>query len=244
MTTDRPFPDAMKHGDIEELFPDVFFVTGSVTMSGRLPLRFSRNMTIVRQGDDLTLINTVRLGPAGLAKLEQLGSVKHIIRLAGFHGMDDPFYKDRYGATVWSVNAPYFAGFSSGAEPYFTADETIDLTTELPLAGARLIAFKSASPAEGLLLLDREGGIIVSGDCMQNWAKPDRFFSLPAKLMMRVMGFIRPHNIGPGWLKGAKPDIDEIKSILNHEFSHVLPVHGSPVIGNAKSSYAPVIEAL
>ncbi len=244
MTTDRAFPEALEHGDIEELFPDVFFVTGSVSMPGPIPMRFSRNMTIVRQDGELTLINTIRLNSSGLAQLERLGQVKNIIRLAGFHGMDDPFYKDRYDATVFSVNAPYLTGFGTGAEPYFEPDEIIDLTTALPLEGGRLIAFKSASPAEGLLLLEREGGIIVSGDCMQNWAKPDRFFSLPARLMMRFMGFIKPHNIGPGWLKGAKPDIGEIKSVLDHEFSHVLPVHGAPVIGNARTRYAPVIEAL
>ncbi len=244
MTTTRPFPDALKHGEIEELFTDIFSVTGSVTLPVRLPMRFSRNMTIIREGENLTLVNTVRLNPSGLDALEKLGKVKSIIRLAAFHGMDDPFYKDRYDAKVWSVDAPYFSGFDAKSEPYFSPDETVDANTELPVNGAKLISIASATPTEGLMLLEREGGIIISGDCLQNWAKPDRYFNLPARLMMRMMGFIKPYNIGPGWLKATKPDPGEIKSLLDLEFDHVLPVHGTPVIGNARQRYRPAIDAL
>lgn len=244
MTSDRPHPEAQQHGEITELFPDVYFVTGTVAMSGPLPMRFSRNMTVLRQDGELTLVNSVRLDASGLRALEQLGTVAHVIRLAGFHGMDDPFYKDRYGAKIWSVDAPYLTGFGTGAEPYFKPDVIMDGGTELPLDDASLIEFKSAKPSEALLLVQREGGIIISGDCLQNWAKPDRYFSLPAKLLMRMMGFIKPHNVGPGWLKAAKPDPGEIKSILDLDFAHVLPVHGAPVLGNARQHYAPVINAL
>ncbi|GEM_PF-3074825 len=111
----KAFPKAMKHGDIEEVFSDVFFVTGSCSSRRPLPMKFSRNMTVVRDGNELTLINTVRLNEAGLKQLEALGQVKHVIRLAGFHGVDDPFYKDRYGAKVWSVDAVY--NFTFDAEP-------------------------------------------------------------------------------------------------------------------------------
>ena len=51
----------------------------------------------------MILVNSVRLDVAGLAALEALGRVTDVIRLAGNHGMDDPFYKDRYGAKVWAV---------------------------------------------------------------------------------------------------------------------------------------------
>lgn len=244
MTSDRPFPEAHEHGDLKELLPGIHFVTGTVAMSGPLPMRFSRNMTVIRKDGALTLINSLRLDSNGLEALERLGTVENVIRLAGFHGMDDPFYKDRYGAKVWSVDAPYVTGFGSGSKPYFTPDVVLDAQTELPLDNARLILFESASPGEGLLLLDRDGGIIVSGDCLQNWATTDRYFSLPAKLMMRLMGFIKPHNVGPGWLKAAKPDRTEVKRQLDLDFRHVLPAHGSPVLGEARERYAPVVEAL
>lgn len=245
MTSNPKFPKAGPHGDIDELFADVFFVTGTVEMKGPAPMRFSRNMTIIRQDDELTLVNSVRLNEAGLSAIDQLGKVKHVIRLAGFHGMDDPFYKDRYNADVWSVDAPYVTGLDPAkGKTYFTPDIIMDDETELPVNNARLIRFASASPGEALLYIDREGGIVISGDCMQNWGSTDRYFSIPARLIMRLMGFIKPHSIGPGWLKAAKPDVKEIKGVLDLEFQHVLPCHGGAVIGDARQHYEPAISRL
>lgn len=241
---DRPFPKACPHGELRELFSDVFFVSGGVRMNA--VFSFSRNMTVLRHGKSLTLVNTMRLGDDGLAALDALGKVEHVIRLAGFHGMDDPFYKDRYGATVWNIEGQaYAAGFGAqkaGPKTYFEADRTITDESELPIPGASLYQFKTAITPDGLLVLDRDGGIIVAGDSMQNWATTDRYFSFMAKPVMKVMGFIKPHNIGPGWLKGAKPDPAEVRAILDLDFDHVLPAHGSEVIGNARELFRPAIE--
>lgn len=238
------FPPAGPHGEFEQVFDDVFFITGTVRMAGP-PMAFSRNMTVVREGASLTLINSMRLDEAGLAKLEALGSVDHVVRLCGFHGMDDPFYQDRYGAKVWAIEGMrYCRGFDNqkaGAQTYFEASATLTPDT-LPVSGARLIDIASSSPPEALILLEREGGVMIAGDSLQNWARPDRYFNLPARVAMRLMGFFKAHNVGPGWLKGAKPDPAELHALLELEFEHLLPVHGTPVIGGAKEKFRPVIE--
>ncbi len=241
----RPFPSALAHGELQELLPDVFFVTGTLAMPGPIPVRFSRNMTIVREGDRLVIINSVRLNDEGLAKLDTLGKVTDVLRIAGFHGMDDPFYADRYGAKVWTVAGQrYTAGFDSKTtNTYFTPDIEMDASTTLPLAGARLHVFGSRPP-EALLVLEREGGIVVSGDCLQNWATTDAYFSWVGKVMMKRMGFIKPHNVGPAWFKEAKPPLDQMRGVLDLGFEHVLPAHGSPVIGGAKARWRPRIEAV
>jgi hypothetical protein len=238
----RPFPAALPHGEIREVFPGVFFVTGTVAMPAPLPVRFSRNMTVVREGERLVLVNSVRLTDEGLAKLDQLGKVSDVIRLAGFHGADDAFYHDRYGAKVWAVRGQrYTAGFDASAEPYFEPDVAADATTELPIAGARLYVF-STTPPEGLLLLEREGGILVVGDCLQNWARTDAYFSFVGSIMMKLMGFIKPHNVGPAWLKQVKPSASELRGVLDLEFEHVLPAHGAGVVGGAKEAFRAAIE--
>ena len=63
-----------------------------------------------------------------------------VIRLAGNHGMDDPFYKDRYGAKVWVVRGQrYVTGANTSApRTHFLPDVEMDATTALPLAGAQL----------------------------------------------------------------------------------------------------------
>jgi hypothetical protein len=239
----RPFPPALPHGPIREVLPQAYLVTGTCAMPGPLPVRFSRNMSIVREGERLVLINSVRLGDEGLAALDALGRVTDVIRLAANHGMDDPFYKERYGAKVWAVRGQrYTKGFDTSAETtYFAADVEMDATTTLPLADASLHLFHS-TPPEALLVLRRDGGTVVSGDCLQNWAEPDAYFSFLGKAMMRLMGFLRPHNIGPGWLKQCKPPREELRGVLGLEFSNVLTAHGAAVIGNARESFRPAIE--
>ncbi|MCC7383905.1 MAG: hypothetical protein IT384_18830 [Deltaproteobacteria bacterium] len=237
----RPFPTALPHGELKEVLPDLFFVTGTVIIGG--VMRFSRNMVVVRDGPRLVLVNTLRLNDAGLRALDALGKVTDIIRLAGFHGMDDPFYRDRCGAKVWSVRGQrYTKGFDTKAvETYFTADVEMDASTPLPIPGAKLYVIHS-SPPEGLLLLDRAGGTVIAGDCLQHMAAPDAYFNWAGKWSMRMLGFIKPHNVGPGWLKQAKPPLDELRGVLDLTFDHVLPVHGAPVIGGAKELYRPAIE--
>jgi hypothetical protein len=56
------------------------------------------------------------------------------------------------------------------------------------------------------------------------------------------MGFVRPYNIGPAWLKGCKPPRDDLRGILALDFANVLPAHGEAVIGGARDHYRSAIE--
>lgn len=100
MVRSDPFPEVRPHGDLIELFSRIYCAIGTCSVGGPLPMRFSRNMAIVRQNNELTLISSVRLNDTGLSGLEKLGRVKHVVLLAGFHGMDDPFYKNRSDTAV------------------------------------------------------------------------------------------------------------------------------------------------
>lgn len=237
----RPHPAALPHGPIEELLPGIHFVTGTVAMG--MGMRFSRAMTIIQEGDRLVLVNSVRLDDAGLAALDKLGRVTDVIRLAGFHGMDDPFYKERYGAKIWAMAGQrYYAGFDSKAiDTYFEADALADTTTALPVEGASLYLYGS-DPQEGLLLLERHGGVAIAGDSLQNWREPDAYFSFMGTLVMRVMGFLAPCNVGPGWFKQAKPPKEGLRGVLDLPFTRLIPAHGSPVLEGAKEAFRPAIE--
>ena len=144
-------PKASPHGPFEELFEGIWFVRGGIRFPMLMPMKIGRSMTVVQGVDGLTLFNTMRLSEPGLRRLESLGAVKHVIRLGGFHGRDDGFYRERYG-------------------------------------------------------------------------------------------FLKAYNVGPGWLQFASPSRQDVRAILNLEFDHVLPGHGTPVIGGAKEKYRPAIE--
>jgi hypothetical protein len=242
-TKPRPHPAAQRHGELREVLPDLFLVTGTVKLPGPLPVRFSRNMTVVRRGDRLVLVNTVRLDDAGLAALDKLGKVTDVIRLAANHGLDDPFYAERYGAQVWAVKGQrYTAGFDTKSPTtYFEPHHEMDATTALPIDGAKLVVIDS-QPPEGVLVLAEHGGVVIAGDCLQNWASTDEYFSWLGKRMMGMFGFIKPHNIGPGWLRQCKPPKPQLRALLDLTFANVLPSHGAPVLGDARERYRPAIE--
>jgi len=243
----RPFPAATKHRDLAEIFPGVHFVTGTVTMGPMLTT--TRNMVAVVEGDRVVLVNSIRLNDQGLAQLDQLGRVTDVIRLAGFHGMDDPFYKDRYDAKIWglpgmSYQRKFKAAKSSAKnsdKPYFEADAELT-ENDSPLPAASLYTF-GTRPPEGVLVLPQEGGILVAGDSLQNWRETNALWSLPAKLTMRALGFVKPYNLGPGWIRAARPTLPKIQGILDLTFEHLLPAHGEAVLGDAKQKYRKTIEA-
>lgn len=68
-----------------------------------LPQNILRTMTVIRSGTDLCLVNSVRLDTATEAELLKLGSIKHLVSLGSFHGVDDPWYVDTYHPRHWSV---------------------------------------------------------------------------------------------------------------------------------------------
>lgn len=239
----RPFPPALAHGALDEVLPNLFLVSGTVVMPGPLPVRFSRNMIVVREGERLVLINSIRLDDKGLAALDALGKVTDVIRLAANHGMDDPFYGDRYKAKIWAVKGQrYTGGFdTSSTKTYFDEFAAMDESTTLPLEGAKLYMIHS-TPPEAMILLSQHEGTLVAGDCLQNWATTDAYFNWLGGFMMKRMGFIKPHNVGPGWLKQCKPPKDELRAILDMKFKNVLCAHGAPVLGSAVDRYRGAIE--
>ena len=234
------------HGRFREVFDGVWFIRGGVKMPMLVPMKIGRAMTVVRGDDGLVILNSMRLSDEGLRELESFGNVKHVVRLAGFHGRDDAFYRDRYGATVYAVKGQrYFRGMDpkKGSVASFTEpDVWIDESSPLPIPDARLKVIDSCNPPEALCLIEREGGILVAGDSLQHSPAPDEFFNLPAKLMMKRFGFFKPYNVGPGWLQFAGPSKEDVRSILDLDFEHVLPAHGDAVIGGAKEKYRPAIE--
>ncbi len=238
-------PPASPHGKLVELFDGVWFVRGGVKMPMRIPMRIGRSMTVVRGQDGLTIFNSMRLSEEGLGELESLGEVKHVIRLGGFHGRDDGFYRDRFGARVYAIEGQrYVRGMDpikDGETAYMEPDEWISEGSRLPIADATLRLFSTSKPPEAVCLLARDGGILIAGDSLQHTPAPDEFFNWPAKLMMKRFGFFEPHNVGPGWLQFAHPSADDVRSVLDLEFEHVLPGHGEAVIGQAKEKYRPTI---
>jgi hypothetical protein len=223
------FAPALSHGPIAEVFPDVFQVTGGFRFAPLLSI--TRNMTIVRQGGALTVLNSVRLSPEGEAGLAKLGKVEHVVRVGAFHGLDDPYYVDRYRATLWGPpGTKHAAGLTAR-----------DLAPGAsPIEGATVFLFEGAKRGEAVVVLDRDGGAIVTCDSYQNWTSFEGCSAL-GKLMMKAMGF-GPTLIGGPWIKemgpGVRPDFDRL---LELRWKHLVPAHGAVLRDTAKDGLRKAI---
>lgn len=213
-------PPAMPHGPIREVFPDVFVVTGGFRMGPGVTI--PRNMTIVRQGTELTLINSVRLTPEGEAELEALGTPKHLVRIGAGHGADDPYYVQRRGLTLW---APPKMRHRGGLR----AEELTEGSS--PIAKSRVFTFVGGIAPEGALLLD--GGVLVTCDSFQHWETFDGC-SFLGKVSAKALGF-GPAVIGTIWAKRMGPGIrEDFERLRELPFSHVISGHGEVLRDRAR----------
>ncbi len=230
------FPPALPHGAIDEVFADVFVVSGAMeTVLMGLDWRFSRNMTIVRDGERLILINTVRLDDEGLAALDQLGRVTDVIRLGALHGRDDAFYLDRYQARYW---------VSPGLEEDDARARPLNQDPTLPIRDASLFRFQTSAVPESLLHLTRDGGILIACDALQNWLHPDEHFCDASRERMEGMGFFTPANVGPVWMQAAEPGAGDFHRLRDLNFRHALCGHGQPLRDNAHEAFSATIDRL
>ncbi len=232
------FPPALAHSAIEEVLPDLFLVSGAMqTVLMDLDWNFSRNMTIVRDGERLILINTVRLSDEGLAALDQLGTVTDIVRLGALHGRDDAFYLDRYQAQYWVM--PGLAP-EDGAPARLLGQEA----GASPFRDSSVFQFQTSNTPEGVLHLNRDGGILIACDALQNWLKPDEHFCDTSRQRMEEMGFFTPANIGPVWLQAAEPEAEDFNRLAELDFRHVLCGHGQPLLDTAREDFGATFRRL
>lgn len=237
------FPEALAHGEIKEVFQDVFQVTGTMRNEffGSI-WQFSRNMVIVREAGRLTLINSIRLDDDGLAKLDALGEVANIVRLGDMHGLDDRFYLDRYSSgneTTDSVN--FWTLPDMGADENATSappvNKLLTVDGEMPLSNCSLFVFETTKRPEAILRLERDGGIMIACDALQNWTEPDEFFDTATIEKMREMGFFVPAGVGPAWIHGSEPQPEDFERLSKISFKHALCGHGAPLKDTAQVDF-------
>ncbi len=209
------------HDPIEEVLPDVFMVRGSIRFNAFM--RISRNMAILRHAGELTLVNPIRLNEDEEQNLRSLGQVKHIFRLGPFHGLDDAYYVDRFGAELWTAG-------ESKTYPEPKADATLTPGADLPVPDTEVITFAGTRQPEIALLCHRNGGLLLTCDAIQHYGDY-RHNTWLARLMMPFIGFPRTTIVGPIWLKFMTPEGGSLeaafRSLLQHDFDMLLSAHGS-----------------
>jgi len=231
------YPSALPHDLPKQIAEDVFVVHGCVKPSA--VVRFSRNMAIVRDKGELTLINPVRMDEAGLAELDKLGKVAHVMRLVPSHGMDDPFYVDRYDAEFWSLEDGTIYNEPKITQPLIEGGA-------LPFSNAKLFVFKHLHQSEAAIFLQpspqkeggRDKGLLLTGDAVQSYASYPHTNWL-ARRVLPLLGFTQETIIPKMWIKMAVEDQEGIKAelqrLLELDFDQLLAGHGTFVAKNARA---------
>ncbi|QFR38814.1 hypothetical protein A9Q91_01095 [Candidatus Gracilibacteria bacterium 28_42_T64] len=211
------YPGVYQHRRIEEIKPDVFFLQGSVQI--KPGLNISRNMTILRQNGELTLINAVRLDTVGLKELESLGKITYVVKIGHFHGMDDRYYLDTYGAKFCCLD---------GVDPQTTPKQNVLLKDGDIISGAKVLVFNNANEKECVLLLPEHEGILITCDSIQ-YFHDTTYMSWFAKIMLPLLGFKKGMLLGPPWLKTMTPKGSSLQSdferILQEDFKIHISAH-------------------
>lgn len=218
MTSNTPI---YPHGNVEEFADDLFMLRGSIKMN---PLvRITRNMGIIRNGDELSLINPVRVNAKVEAQIEKLGKIKHVIRLGAFHGVDDPYYVEKYSAQMWAQ-----PGGTTYTEPKI--DKELDSIAPLPFDKGEIFEFAGTTQPECALLINRGRGVLFTCDAIQNYGDYS-YNNIPAKILMPLIGFPRTTIVGPMWLKYQTPEGESLESefrrLLGLRFDCLLAAHGT-----------------
>jgi hypothetical protein len=142
----------------------------------------------------------------------------------GGHGMDDAYYADRYGAKLWA------------SDPSGAAAE-LNEESELPFPAARVFRFRDTTSPEGALLVERNGGLLITCDSVQHWV-PHRLMSGGAKIVTSLMGFKHPAQIGPPWRKFMTPAGGSLEKdferMVSLPFDKLIGGHGGLLEANAK----------
>ena len=115
----------------------------------------------------------------------------------------------------------------------------------LPFGRARLFTFEGALQPEGAILLEGEGGLLITCDAIQHYGDYS-YNNLPARLMMPFIGFPKTTLVGPIWLKMLTPEGGSLKGtferLLELEFDRLLAAHGTLLESGAHAAVKAAID--
>lgn len=217
----QSFPAVQPQDPLVEVLPDLYLLRGSIRLAPGISI--SRNMVVLRQSGELTLIGAVRMTPENESRLEELGKVANLVRISG-HGLDDAYTVSRFGATFWCL---------SGTETAYASpkpDEIFDESSGLPFLNADLHTFQGISYSEAALIWRETGGVLIASDALQHYGDW-RFFNAPSRIIHPLMGFSRGMIVGPVWHRLLTVDETALRQsfarLLERDFQHMIGLHGT-----------------
>jgi hypothetical protein len=226
------------HGKVEKISEDIFMVRGSINMNP--VVRITRNMAIIREGAELTLVNPLRVSEEVENEILNLGNIAHVMRLGAFHGVDDDYYVDKFAAKMWAQ-----IGGTTYPTPEIT--DALSAACKLPFENGQVVEFNGSIQPECVLLMAVGNGLLLSCDAIQNYGDYS-YNNFLAKLMMPFIGFPKKTIVGPIWLKYMTPEgkslENQFRNLLDLPFDSLLAAHGTLMTSGAHQAVRDAIDTV
>jgi hypothetical protein len=229
------FPAALSHGPLTRVADGIFAVRGGFRMGPGVTI--SRTMTVVDTGSGLVVLNAVRLSDAAQAELDRMGKVTALIKLSDSHGIDEPFYVDRYSPMVWSLPGARLGALAAGKV----------LAGEGPVAGGAVVDFAGAKGwREAAYFVPFGGGTLVTCDAIQHCVDTEGA-SFGGRLTSSLMGFKGGVIVPSMWRRFQKVSGPRVRETLfdltKLAFTNLITGHGPAVAGGADTLVRAAIES-
>ena len=217
----QSFPGVEPQDPLVEILPDLYLLRGSIRLAPGISI--GRNMVVIREDGELSLIGSVRMTPENESRLEDLGTVRNLIRI-GLHGADDAYTVSRFGCRFWCL---------AGTETVYerpTPDQIFTRTAGLPFLDADLHGFEGISSPEVAIIWRRNGGVLITSDALQHYGDW-RYFNATSRFIHPLMGFSRGMIVGPAWHRLLTVDESGLRgsfdNLVAKDFKHMIGLHGT-----------------
>jgi hypothetical protein len=114
---------------------------------------------------------------------------------------------------------------------------------DMPFLGCSLFVFETSNLPEGILHIEREGGILVSCDSIQNITATDEFYNPETAKSFKDQGLVKPANISPIWLGATHTKYLDFERLLRTmTFHHLITAHGEPLLNTAYEQFSATVK--
>lgn len=212
----------LPHHSITKNFDNVYSLLGSMSLFG--VFKYSRNMVILKDGENLCLVNPVRLNKQEENRLLKMGKIHSILKLGRLHSVDLPYYMDKVSPQLWASSKDSFVrGYN------YQIDIDLEQVSQLPFLEMRVYSFKTSRENEAVAFLPQDGGILLACDAIVNMKQVDPMANSLVRTLSKLLP--RPTYIGPNWVKAMKPSKEDFQEALKFNFDKMISAHG-PILAN------------
>jgi hypothetical protein len=244
-TTVASYPPPLGNGPIVQVpgKENLYFAAGKFKIG--MGLVIGRTMTVLKTDDGLVIFNSVRLDEAEEKRLLAMGPIKAVCCICNHHGIDDPYYVNKFGAKYWQGHSASPTGDENTAYPTPKDIKAESCIQEIPVSDAQIIPIEGVdkSKVSEVSIFLPAMKTLLCCDIIQNYEPfqkgEDVGLGLIGPTLCKLLGFKGAMCTPPMYLKAAaqkgslKVDFERLQAL---DYDTFVGAHGPPKTSGAKAA--------